>query len=62
MPKGAGHRFTPTEDLLAKQISKQYQKKGYSEREANSLGYATVVQLNKNKNYRKSVMKRLRNR
>jgi hypothetical protein len=60
LPKG--HRFTPTEDLLAKSIAKQYEKRGYSKEEANSIGYATVTQLNKNPSYRRSVMKKLRER
>lgn len=62
MPKDGKHRFTPTEDMLAKNISKEYQKKGYPKKEADSLGYATVSKLNHDKKFRSSVMHKLRDR
>lgn len=52
-------RFTPTEDTLAKQISREYQKKGVSKEEANRIGYATVTRMNNDKQFRSEVNKDL---
>lgn len=70
---GEGHRFTPTEDSLAKQISREYQKKGYTKEEADRIGYASVTEINKNPKVKheldkslehkhKSTMDKIRNR
>ena len=61
-----GHRFTPTEDSVAKGISLEYQKKGYTKKDADRIGYATVVQMNKDKKLKRdvdnSVANKIRNR
>ena len=59
MPTGEGHRFTPTEDSLAKQISREYQKKGYDKKDANRIGYATVVEIGKNPKAKRELDKSL---
>lgn len=45
MPKSKGHRFTTKEDELAKDIAKEYQKKGYSQKESRRIGYSTVNKI-----------------
>lgn len=47
---GAGHRFTEKEDRQAEHIASGYESKGYSAKEARSIGYAT---MNKRKGGRK---------
>lgn len=44
---GRGHRFTVKEDKQAKAIAKSLKSEGYSEKEAKSIGYATVQKLKK---------------
>ena len=61
-----GHRFTPTEDSLAKGISEEYQKQGVPKKKADKIGYATVVKMNKDKRFKhevdNSVADKIRNR
>ena len=45
MPNDGKHRFTTKEDKLAKDISKEYQKKGYPKKRADKVGYATVNKI-----------------
>lgn len=44
MPYGK-HRFTIKEDKLAKLISQEYIRKGYSPKRARQIGYATVNKM-----------------
>lgn len=53
-------RFTPTEDSLAKQISREYQKKGYTKEEADRIGYASVTEINKNPEVKKELDMKLK--
>ena len=54
MPLGK-HRFTPTEDSIAKGISEQYQKEGMPKKDADRIGYATVNKMNKDKKFKRQV-------
>jgi hypothetical protein len=49
---GPGHRFTPTEDMLAKRIARQYEMRGYDSERAKQIGYATVTKLNSDSRFR----------
>ena len=62
MPNDGKHRFTPTEDLLAKRIGKQYKKEGVPKKKAKAIGYATVQKINNDPKYRSKVTNQLRNR
>ena len=45
MPKGGKHRFTLKQDRLAKDIAKEYEKKGYSKKRAKQIGYSTINKI-----------------
>ena len=45
MPKYKGHRYTKQEDNIARAISKEYQKKGYSKKESDRIGYSTLNKI-----------------
>ncbi len=51
---GKGHRFTEKEERQAEHIKESEKKEGYSEKEAERIGYATV---NKQKSQRKDKKK-----
>ena len=40
---------------MAKEISRKYQEKGYSKQDADRLGYASVVEINKNPKVKKEL-------
>jgi hypothetical protein len=45
VPKGKEHRYTTKEDNIARGISEEYQKKGYSKKEADRIGYSTLNKI-----------------